>query len=314
VSPPVAPTTGGLTPRRSPFITGYEQDEKGHAVMLIVFGILGLVLLLAGLVLALLGIHAAKQAYLLDAPLVRAAELRPGFCKVRGRVVAVAEPMRSPVTDRPCVYYRLRVQEEKRKWKTTKGPGQPAPGAVLAGFLGGALGAMLYTWARSDDDDESTKVIHSWITVLDEAESIPLVIEDNSGRVAVEMRDAEVIVKEKSRIVSDFQRPAPDRLRELLHKRYRLHTVDDSGKLMTMNFQEAMLAEGVKVTVLGQVEVGEDGAPCFRSAGGLLVSERDVGKQAKSARKWAFGFALAAGGTLLLAVGTLAAVAAVWTA
>jgi hypothetical protein len=282
--------------------------------MLIAFGILGLVLLLAGLVLASLGIRAAKQAYLLDAPLVRAADLRPGFCKVRGRVVAVAEPLQGPVTDRPCVYYRLRVQEEKRKWKTTKGPGGPKPGALVAGFLGGALGALLYTWARSDDDDESTKVIHSWITVLDEAECIPLVIEDNSGRVAVEMRDAAVIVKEKSRITSDFQRPAPDHLRELLYKKYRLHTVDESGKLMTMNYHEDLLPEGVKVTVVGQVEVGDDGAPCFRSAGGLLVSERDVGKQSKSAHKWAFGFAVAAGCTLLLAVGTLAAVAAVWTA
>jgi hypothetical protein len=286
--------------------------ERG-AVMLVLFGILGLVLLLVGLLLAWLGILAAKRAYLLDAPLVRAADLQPGFCRVRGRVVAVDEPMRSPVTDRPCVYYRLRVLEEKRKWKKNLSVGRTPVGQIVAMYLGGFLGGMMYR-AMTDDETGSSKGRHQLLPVLDAADSIPLVIEDASGRVPVDLRDAEVIAKEKSRIVCDFQHPAPDRLRDLLRKKYRLHTVDDNGKLKTMNFTEDLLPEGVKVTVIGTVEAGPDGAPCFRAASdGLLVSERDVGKQAKSARKAAFGFAVAAGGTLLLAVGTLAAVAAVWT-
>jgi hypothetical protein len=280
--------------------------------MLVLFGVIGLVLLLTGLVLAFLGVQASKRAYLLDAPLARAAELKPGFCKVRGRLVALDEPLQSPVADRPCVYYRLRVQEEKRKWKT-KGTSEESPGGILVtAFLFGMIGLVFYRLFHRGD--ESTQVIHSWITVLDEADSVPLVIEDNSGRVPIDLRDAEVVAKEKSRVTCDFQRPAPDRLRALLRKKYRLHTVNEDGRLKTMSFTEDMLADGVKVTVVGTVEAGPDAPPRFQSGGGLLVSERDVGKQVKSARQWAFGYALAAGGTLLLAVGTLAAVAAVWTA
>jgi hypothetical protein len=283
----------------------YQQQGKG-AAMLVLFGLSGLTLLMAGLVLAFLAIQASKRAYLLDAPLMQAADLKPGFCKLRGRLVAVDKPVRSPVSDRPCVYYRLRVQEEKRRWKTTGLRGEPSLRPT-----GGVFGASLRAWAESDSEG-STKLLYSWIAVLDKADSVPLVIEDDSGRVPLDLGEAEVVAKEKSHVTSDFQRAAPDRLRELLWKRYRLHTVDEAGRLKTMRFAEDVLPDGAQVTVAGTVEEGPDGAPGFQAGSGLLVSELDVSKQVTSARKLAFGYAVAAGGTLLVAVGTLAAM--LWTA
>jgi hypothetical protein len=275
--------------------------------MLVLFGLMGLALLIVGLVLAFLAIQASKRAHLLDAPLMRAADLKPGLCKLRGRLVAVAKPAQSPVSDRPCVYYRLRIQEERRKWQTTRLAGEPSIRTP------GGLGPPLRAWAELDSEG-STKVLSSWITVLDEADSVPLVVEDNSARVPLDLRRAEVVAKAKSRIASDFQRAAPDHLRELLWKKYRLHTVDEAGRLKTMRFAEDMVPDGAEVTVVGTVEEGPDGTLGFQAGSGLLVSELDVGKQFQSARQWAFGYAVAAGGTLLVAVGILAAVAVVWTA
>jgi hypothetical protein len=276
--------------------------------MLVLFGLIGLALLTAGLVLAFLAIRVSGRARLLDAPLMLAADLKPGLCKLRGRLVAVDKPLRSPVSDRPCVYYRLRVQQEKRKWKTTRIVREP-----LLRASGDRIGASLRDWAESETD-ESTRILYSWITVLDEADSVPLVLEDSSGRVPLNLRQAEVVARAKLRVTSDFQRAAPDHLRQLLWKKYRLHTVDEAGRLKTMRFAEDMLPDGAKVTVVGTVETGPDGTLGFRSGSGLLVSELDVGKQAESARKLAFGVAVAAGGTLLAAVSTLVAVAVVWAA
>jgi hypothetical protein len=86
--------------------------------------------------------------------------------------------------------------------------------------------------------------------------------------------------------------------------------VDEAGRVKTMRFEEAALQEGAKVTVVGPVSERSDGALCFESQGGaLLISERDVGKEGRSARNWALGLTAAAGGCLVLALGVAVAAA-----
>jgi hypothetical protein len=274
---------------------------------------LGVVSLVLAAGAAVLGYFAARQ-YLRASRLgrlpARVGKLQPSPCKkVRGKVVAVGAPLRSPLTNRPCVYYRLRIDEERRKWKTTRTA--PSGGVVAAGILGGAVGALLYSTLATQDDEGTTKVIHSWHTVLNEVDSSRLVVEDATGKVEVDLEDAEVITKDHSRVLTDLNHPAPSQLTDLLRKRYRVHTVDEAGRVKTMQLVEDILLEGAKVTVVGPVTSAPDGALCFQNEGGpLLVSERDVAREGQEARNWAIGLAAGAGGCLLLAVVLLAAAAA----
>jgi hypothetical protein len=276
--------------------------------MVIVLGAVGFLLTAGAALLGYLAVRQFGRASRLGTPLARTAKLKPGPCKkVRGKIVAVGKPLRGPLTGQACVYYRLRIDEEHRKWKTTRSA--PQPGFAAAVMLGGALGGLLYGLASRDNEGE-TKVIHSWKNVLNDAQSIRLAVEDASGKVEVDLGGAEVVTKQQSLVHADLNHPAPPRLTDMVRKRYRVHTVDEAGRVKTMRFEEAALQEGAKVTVVGPVSERSDGALCFESQGGaLLISERDVGKEGRSARNWAIGLAAAAGGCLVLALGVAVAAA-----
>jgi hypothetical protein len=226
-------------------------------------------------------------------PRSRVAKLRPGLRKVRGQVAPLGEPLHSPVTDRPCVYYRLRVYEDR------SGSRSPASddGVLMARVMGGAAGVLAYkaTTAIAEDMD-------SWHLLLDEAVSIPLVVEDDTGEVEVDLRGATVLIREKSCIASNPNRMIPTKLSELLREEYDIHMVTERGWIKTMNFVEEALLVGAKVTVVGTVEPFLPGAPRFRKKGDtFLVSERDMEKEGRKARSRAIG--LAVGGGSAVAVG-----------
>lgn len=266
--------------------------------MICVLGLF-IVLLLAGAVL--LGCFAFRQyvrASRLVTPLAHAAKVRPGPCrKVKGKVVAVGRLLRSPLTNQECVYYRLHIDEERRTW--TSGAGG---GAAAALFLFGVVGGLLYAVHRLYGPGGEDRAVSSWEKVLDDAEGIQLVIEDDSGAVEVDLRDAEVIPNDRLHIHADMSRPVPSQLGDLVRKRYRVFTVDEAGRAKTMRFTEETLKAGARVTVVGPVWERRDGTPYFRQKGGaLLVSERDVGKQGRSARKAALGLAAGAIGCVAVA-------------
>jgi hypothetical protein len=271
--------------------------------------LVGFAVLIAGGFLVYLASGQLRRAALLGIPLVRAAELTPGLRKVRGRVVAVDPPLSSPVSNQACVHYRLRVEQERRKWKSSSGGGDPSPmGAVVAAILGGLIGVIIYRALKTGGGEGASRVDTSWDRILDEAETVRFLIEDATGSVAVDMHDGEAVLKEKARVLADFSHPAPPHLHELLHKKYRLHTVDERGKHKTLNFIEETLKEGSKVTVVGRVVAAADGSLWFQAGRlPLLLSERDVGKQSGSARGWAIGLAAAAGGAIVLGLGLLTA-------
>lgn len=276
--------------------------------MTIALGISGAFLALVAVFLWLLAVRDFRRASLLGTPLQRMSRVEPGRCKVRGQVVALEKALRSPVTEQPCVYYRLRVDQERRQWKSTGGA--PAvSGAFLAGFLGGALGGLLYGLARGQaEEGEDSKVITSWVRILNEAESVRMAVEDEHGVVIeVDLEDAEVISKGRSSLTADYHQPAPAHLNSLLYKQYDIDTIDDQGKNKTMRFLEDMLPPGAKVTVIGTVEEEDDGDLCFvASEGPLLATEREVIKMGRTARKWAVGYTLAGAGSFFLAASLVA--------
>jgi hypothetical protein len=272
--------------------------------MAIVLAVLSLILLVTAGVLGFFAVRYLRRSSLLGTPVERAADLEPGLCKVRGRIVPLGKPLCSPVTNQACVFFRLRVSQEHRQWVTTPRPGgAPSGGAVAAGILGGAVGGLLYGLATSGAREEGTTKIHqSWVPVLDHARCVRLAVEDATGQVEVDLREAEVVTKKPYRLFTDLHRPAPQELADFLQKKHRLFMVDDDGRVLTMKIEEEKLKERAKVTVLGTVEERSDGKLCFRpEAGPLLVCERDLDNEHGLARNRALIYTAAAGGSLLLA-------------
>jgi hypothetical protein len=268
-------------------------------VLAILLGLVALLVVAGGVLLGLFAWRNFQAASLLGRPLSRIARLRPDTRKVRGQIVPLDTLLRSPVTDQPCVYYRLRVYEERQEWKSTD---EPTGGIIVAGALGGATGGVVYEAAGWSEREE--RAVRSLLTILDETVSIPLAVRDDTGEVEVDLRGATIMPKQKGRIATGEGRPAPPKLADLLRDEYDFHTVDERGWVKTLHFVEEMLPVGAKVTVVGRVEPLKSGDLCFRKKGGddLLVSDRDVAKEARSAQGRAMGYAAGAGGALAVAL------------
>ena len=268
-------------------------------ILAFLLGCLVLVLVGGGAVLGFFGWRNFQTASRVGCPRSRVAKLRPGFRKVRGKIAPLGKPLFSPVTNQPCVYYRLRVYEDQSKSKS------PASddGVLMARAVGGVTGAIAYKVTTAMMEDMT-----AWQLLLDEALSIPLMVEDDTGTVEVDLRGATVIPKEKSRIASGLNRPIPTKLTDLLREEYGIHMVTERGWVKTMNFVEEALLVGSKVTVVGTVEPLRSGTPCFQKKGDtFLVSERDMEKEGRKARSRAIGFFVGAGSAAAAALVVLLA-------
>jgi hypothetical protein len=266
----------------------------------ICLGFFGLLSLAGGLVLAYYAWRNFQASSLVSRPLSRVAKLRSGFRKVRGQVAPIGKPLLSPITNKPCVYYRLRVYEEKKSWSS-----KPDVGIVGAYMIGGAVGAILYN-ATANTGRLGDNATRSWHPILDDDVSISLVVEDETGAVEVDLRGATIIPKEKSRLMSDMLHPAPASLTDLLLDEYEIHQVDRAGRARTLHYIEEALLVGAKVTVVGAVDTLKNGDSCFQRKGDtLLVSERDLLKEGRAARGRAMGFSAGAGAALAVGLGML---------
>jgi hypothetical protein len=265
--------------------------------MLIFFLIfLGILLVMGGVVLGLYGWRNLRAALLLGRPRSRVANLRPGLCKVRGKIVPLGKILRSPVTNQPCVYYRLRVTEDRA---VPRSDFESESGIRIARLIGGFTGVFLFKTAVAIEESNSSS--HS---LLNESDNIPLLIEDDTGLVEVDLRRATIFAKKKSCLDTNFSHQilALSRLTDKLREEYGIHTVDERGRFKTLHFMEEVLLVGAKVTVVGPVAQLKSGDFCFQQKGDpLLVSEREVGKESQEARSRAIGFI--AGSTAALAVG-----------
>lgn len=268
-------------------------------LVVLILGLCGLLLLAGAAVLSLFAWHNYRVASRLGLPLSRVGKLRPGFRKVRGKVAALGEPLRSPVTNKECVYYRLRVYEERKKWKN--GSAFSGSGGVFTAWaVGGAVGVLIHNAMAAREDE----VKRSWDQFLEEVVDLPLLVEDDTGSVQADLHDATILIKEKSRITSDMDRMPPTRLTKLLRDEYGIHPVDERGRVRQFHFWEEVLPLGTKVTVVGTVESLEDGSLRFQKQDDLLlISDRDVTKNGRSSRNQAIGFAAGAGAAALVGLG-----------
>lgn len=273
---------------------------------IILLGFFGLILLAGGAVLGLYAWRNQRTASLLGRPLSRVGKLRPGYRRIRGKVAALGKPLQSPATNKACVYYRLRVYEDRRTWVPTS---TVSGGLTTAGFLmiGGA-GGTLYAVSRLlfyPTDDTAVQTRH---VLLDKEVSIPLAVEDDTASVEVDLRGATIRCKEKSVLATTRLAPvlAVTRLTELLMEEHGIYAVDERGNYKALEFVEEVLLVDAKVTVAGPVEPGKSGELCFRKKDDpLLVIQGDMGKETEDARSQAMGFVIGSTSSLVVGLGCL---------
>lgn len=263
------------------------------ALLFFLFAVLCVV---CAIVLGGVGWHSHRTAARLTRPLSRIGKLRPGPRKVRGKIAACEEVLRSPLTNRKCVYYRLRAYEERRKWRPTD---------VLRGGLptSSALNFIFFVFSFDDSfagsqDSANDRAVYSWHTVLDEVESVPFCLEDDTGSVEVDVRGAAVSPKTIVRMATSMHESvlALSPLLERLREEHGFESVDERGQFKTLRFVEEVLLIGADATVLGSVESREDRALCFHADDdALLVAEGNVAKQGRAARNRTLGFAIGSG-------------------
>ncbi len=259
----------------------------------LLFFFFAVISVLCGIVLAGVGWYSHRRAAWLTRPLSRIGKLRPGPRKVRGKIAACEDVLYSPLTNQKCVYYRLRVYEEGKKWRSTN--------ALSGGLLTPqAFNGIFFFFSFEDSfasfqDSANERAVYSRHIVLNEVGSVPFCIEDDTGSVEVDVRGATVSPKTRTGRTTSMHAPllALSHLIERLSQEHGIEVVDERGQFKTLHFVEEVLLIGADATVLGSVESRKGRALCFHADNEkLLVAEGNLAKQGQAARNWAIGSAV----------------------
>jgi hypothetical protein len=166
-----------------------------------------------------------------DTPLSKAGELRDGLSKVHGQVVGQGEPLVSPLSKTPCVYYRFKVEEQRTR--TVSG--------------GPRSGAHTHTY---------------WHPVIDDKKAIRCSLEDQTGRADVQLLEAEMVLDTRAHERSGMLRDASPKLKDMLWEEYGYST---KGILFTksVRYSEQVIQEGDVLFVLGDVQTRKGRPPLF---------------------------------------------------
>jgi hypothetical protein len=179
-----------------------------------------------------------------DTPLSQVGELREGLGKVQGQILGQDEPLISPLSQTPCVYYRFKVEEQRTR-------------TVSSGPRGGA---HTHTY---------------WHPVIDDKKAVRCSIEDQTGRVDVKLLAAEMVLDTSAHERSGMLRDAAPELKEMLWKTYGYST---KGILFnkSVRYSEQIIQEGDVLFVLGDVERREGRLPLFaKGENPFVVSDRN---------------------------------------
>jgi hypothetical protein len=193
------------------------------------------------LLLVVLGYQAVrnwnKAVLIRDTPLTPVKELAPGLAKVEGQALALSSTLYAPLTGKPCLYYRFKVQEKR----------------THAGPHGGSS---------------------HWVTIVNDVQTAPCGLDDGTSVAAVELREAELVLTPADTARSGFLNGAPADLEQLLKDRYGKSS---RGLLFnkTLSYSETRIEEGDRLLVVGTVEITAGGHAQFVKGSDLfLVTDR----------------------------------------
>ncbi|HEY7310692.1 MAG TPA: hypothetical protein VH643_15115 [Gemmataceae bacterium] len=179
-----------------------------------------------------------------DTPLSQVGELREGLGKVQGQILGQDEPLISPLSGTPCVYYRFKVEEQRTR--------------VVSGGPQG--GSHTHTY---------------WHPVIDDKKAVRCSIEDQTGRVDVKLLAAEMVLDTSAHERSGMLRDAAPELKEMLWETYGYST---KGILFnkSVRYSEQLIQEGDVLFVLGDVELRKGRPPLFvKGENPFVVSDRN---------------------------------------
>ncbi len=146
----------------------------------------------------------------------KVAEMRDGVCRVRGRLTAREAPLKSPLTDKSCLYFHFKVEQayEIKSWTTRYG---------AASVLTGA--------------NESTSEHETWHTIVDDVQRVAVAIEDETGRAYLDLADAQFDdVTAKKEGVIDTSKESGLGFEMMLQKRYGESTLVDRRSRVSSSF------------------------------------------------------------------------------
>jgi hypothetical protein len=190
------------------------------AIGLVLFGLFFVVLggLAAGLIYVAYRKH-RRYKLLGGTRMTAIAALRPGLVKTVGTVVAMEEPLLSPMTQRECVFYEFRVEEERTRVFQRRQRGMPAQ--------------------------------KDWVTIVHDRQATRFAIEDGDAQAEIDLDGGEVTMQDVARTASHVCRSAPPELERVLRRRYGTST---RGLIFnkTLRYTETVIEEGDSLIALGE--------------------------------------------------------------
>lgn len=165
----------------------------------------------------------------------KAGEPVNGLVKMQGvaRAVDAKELLVSPIEQRPCVYYRLVIQQWHNSAAVVKA------GSVRRGPASGY-----------------------WTTIIEDTQAIPMTIADETGAVPIDPKEAKLDLQASRRQTNLFCK-LPKDIEESLKERYKIVTTTLFIPKQ-MRYTEVVIAEGEQIFVHGDCEV-RDGQATFNT-------------------------------------------------
>jgi hypothetical protein len=157
-----------------------------------------------------------------------------GLVKMEGvaKAVDANDLLTSPIEQRPCVYYRLVIEQWHNSSSNAK-----TPSSVRRGPASGY-----------------------WERVIEDTQAIPMVVADKTGALPIDPKEAKLDLQSSRRQTNIFSQ-LPKDLEQSLRDRYKIVT-KALWLPKQMRYTEVVIGEGDEVFVMGECEV-KDGYATF---------------------------------------------------
>jgi hypothetical protein len=179
-----------------------------------------------------------------NARLYKAGSPVNGLIKIQGvaRAVNARDLLVSPIEQQPCVYYHLVIERYHNS----------TPARTTASVRRGPSGY--------------------WERIIEDTQSIPMVISDETGEVPIDPKAAQLDLKSSRRHANMFHK-LPPALEQSLRDRYKI--VTSTGFFAKqMRYTEVVIAQDAEAFVLGDCEVRDGKATFTTKNHPLLLSFR----------------------------------------
>jgi hypothetical protein len=169
-----------------------------------------------------------------------------GLVKLHGTIRAVHpdQLLISPIEQKPCVYYRLLIEEFRQN-----------------------------TFSSGVHVTSKTTTSGSWVSVIDDVQAIPIVIADETGQVGVDPKEANLDFQVNRKHANLFS-SLPKELEESLREKYKIVT-KNAFLAKQMRYTETVIEHDQKVFAVGECETINGKPALTKKEHPLLITFRN---------------------------------------